>query len=91
MQTRTTRDYSQGSRFLQVSVSKNESVVYSNLDVYILLNSTVIQSFPAVTSFHSYNEFAGVNSYYMTQEVLSFRGFGEQKALNFSFLVYTAF
>ena len=88
-----TRDNSQGNRFLQVSVSTNESIIYSNWDVYIVLNKTILQSFPAITSFHSYNEFAGVSSYYMTQEVLSFRGFGEQEPHNFYLFqhVYTAF
>ena len=59
--------------------------------MYIALNNTVIQSFPAVTSFHSYNEFAGVSSYYMTQEALSFRGFGEEKSLDLQLVLFFNF
>lgn len=67
----------QGNRFEQLSIAKNESVIYANQGVYIVLNNTILRHYPAITSFHTYNEFDGVTSYYKRYDILSFRGFGE--------------
>ncbi len=68
------------SRFTQETVDAQAKVVYFQSTLSVLLDDKVILSFPNIESFHTYNEFNGVISYYdniLGNKTITLRGFGK--------------
>lgn len=65
------------SRFEQENIDREAVVVYSRKTVIVFKDDYVLFTFNDITSFHSYNEFEGVTSFYdIGNQTKQFRGFG---------------
>ena len=65
------------SRFEQENIDREAVVVYNRKTVIVFKDDYVLFTFNDITSFHSYNEFEGVTSFYdIGNQTKQFRGFG---------------
>ena len=70
----------QSSRFIQEAIDIEAKVVYFQNTVTVILKGKLIFEFPGVDSFHTFNEFDGVQSFYgnvLRNETVTLRGFGQ--------------
>ncbi len=67
--------------FVVKEIETDAKVIFHQNTITVLLKGELVYSFPGIYSFHTYNEFAGLRSYYSSQsfgnKTITLRGFGK--------------